>query len=425
MTRLRDRFLRIGVEAADDEETRLRKLLLLLTASIVGALAVFWGALYWAFGQPVAAAIPWLYTVLSLGSIVLFAWRRSYGWFVSSQLALGILLPFALMWVLGGFIAGSGVGLWALFAPMLALFLYSRRRAVPWLAIFLGLLAVSALASLDGGPSPHLPTWLVATFFALNLGGVSAVAFVLFSTLTVSREATVGAMRGLVHYLSPSVAAELMSHPERVELGGELAEVTVLFADLRGFTSYADVHSPGEAVRLLNRYFAIAIPKLIAEGGTPIALAGDQVMAIFNAPQPHADHALRAARAALNIQAAIAAIGAEFVAAPPQFGIGINTGPALVGNIGSDEFRNFTAIGDTTNTAARLQAIAPSGGIVVGPVTARMLARVANLVPLGAVKVKGKAEPIEACSVLAIDGVTPSSASYSPTTAPRPASRGG
>jgi adenylate cyclase len=234
---------------------------------------------------------------------------------------------------------------------------------------------------------------------------------VLFSTLAVSRETTIGAMRGLVHYFSPSVAAELMSHPERVELGGELAEVTVLFADLRGFTSYADIHSPAEAVRLLNRYFAIAIPKLIAEDGTPIALAGDQVMAIFNAPQAHADHPLRAARAALEIQAAIAAISAEFASLPPQFGIGINTGPALLGNIGSDEFRNFTAIGDTTNTAARLQAIAPPGGIVVGPLTARMLAPVASLAPLGAVTVKGKAEPIEVCSLLGIDAVAPSSAS--------------
>ena len=415
---MRDRFLRIGVEAADDEETRLRKLLLLLTASMVGALAVVWGGLYWAFDEPVAAAIPWLYTVLSLVSVLLFAWRRSYRWFVSSQLALSIVLPFALMFVLGGFVAGSGVGLWALFAPVLALILLGRRQAVLWLVIFLALLTVSAVGSLDGGQAARLPPWLVATFFALNLGGVSTVAFVLISTLTVSREATIGAMRGLVHYLSPSVAAELMSHPERVELGGELAEVTVLFADLRGFTSYADVHSPAEAVRLLNRYFAIAIPKLIAEDGTPIALAGDQVMAIFNAPQPHADHPLRAARAALDIQAAIADISAEFVSFAPQFGIGINTGPALLGNIGSDEFRNFTAIGDTTNTAARLQAIAPPGGIVVGPVTARMLAPVASLMPLGAVTVKGKPEPIEVCSLLGIDAITPSSASYSPTEAP-------
>jgi class 3 adenylate cyclase len=403
MAGLRDRFLRIGVEQTDDEETRLRKLLLLLTASIVGGLAVLWGGLYWAFDEPVAAAIPWLYTALSLVSVVLFAWRRSYRWFVSSQLALGILLPFALMLVLGGFIAGSGVALWALFAPMLALILLGRRQAVPWLAVFLALMAANALASLDGGQAPRLPSWLVATFFALNLGGVSAVAFVLFSTLMVSRETTIGAMRGLVHYLSPSVAAELMSHPERVELGGELAEVTVLFADLRGFTSYADSHSPAEAVRLLNRYFAIAIPKVIAQDGTPIALAGDQVMAIFNAPQPHADHALRAARAALDIQAAIAGISSEFASFPPQFGIGINTGPALLGNIGSDEFRNFTAIGDTTNTAARLQAIAPAGGIVVGPVTARMLSSLASLAPLGAVTVKGKPEPIEVCSLLGID----------------------
>jgi class 3 adenylate cyclase len=178
----------------------------------------------------------------------------------------------------------------------------------------------------------------------------------------------------------------------------------VLFADLRGFTAASERISPDEAVRLLNRYFALALPIVEAEAGTPIQLAGDQVMAIFNAPERHTDHAVRAARAALEIQRQVdAAVGAEEL---PRFGIGINTGPALVGNIGSESFFNFTAIGDTTNLAARLTAEAAAGEVVLGPATAAAVRAVARLTARPGLRVKGRAEPIEAFVLEELDAST-------------------
>ena len=200
-------------------------------------------------------------------------------------------------------------------------------------------------------------------------------------------------------YMSPDVATALLADPTQAALGGEVAEVTVLFADLRGFTPFSERTTPDRVVAMLNQYFGRAVPVLLANGGTVVQFVGDAVMALFNAPARQPDHALRAARAALGMQAAIEAV-AEREPDWPRFRIGVNTGPALIGNIGSDEFRNFTAIGDTVNLAARLeQEVAEAGQVVLGPTTHEAIKQLAIARPLDPIEVKGKRDPI-ACFVL-------------------------
>ena len=199
-------------------------------------------------------------------------------------------------------------------------------------------------------------------------------------------------------YMSPDVATALLADPSQANLGGAIIEVSVLFADLRGFTPFAERSSPEEVVTMLNRYFGIAVPLILEQGGTVVQFIGDALMAIFNAPTRQQDHALRAARAALNMQRAIQ----EIAAGPrwPRFRVGINTGPALLGNIGSAEIRNFTAIGDTINLAARLEASADVGHVVIGAETYEAIKDVAVVHPLGKLEVKGKEEPVEAYLLL-------------------------
>lgn len=388
-----ERLLRIGADPSDDETTRLDKVLILSVVAMIAPLAAVWGALYFALGAPRAAAIPWSYVAIAVTGVALFAVHRSLRWLAVSQLVPYVLLPFVLMWTLGGFVTGSAVALWALFAPLAALVVSGPRTAAPWLLVFVALLVASAFVEL--GSTDELSSNAVEAFFVLNLGGVTAVAFGFVAVLLGGRDASTDAVRALVRrYFSPGVASTLLAEPQRLELGGEVAQVTVLFADIRGFTAASERIAPDEAVRLLNRYFALALPIVEAEGGTPIHLAGDEVMAIFNAPERHADHALRAARAALEIQRQVdAAIGTD---ALPRFGIGINTGPALVGNIGSESFFNFTAIGDTTNLAARLTDEAAAGEVVLGPATADAVRAVARLTARPCLTVKGRAEPVEA-----------------------------
>jgi class 3 adenylate cyclase len=193
-------------------------------------------------------------------------------------------------------------------------------------------------------------------------------------------------------YLSPAVADTLLSTPDRTELGGEVVEVSVLFADLQGFTTFSEKTDPAAVVSLLNDYFDAAVPNILREGGTIVQFAGDALMAIFNAPQRQEDHARRAGRAALAMQAAVEPMAAHD-GGRPRFRAGIATGPALIGNIGSAEVRNFTAIGDTTNLAARLQTFAEPGHVVISQRTLELLGP-ADVEPLGAPALKGKTLPV-------------------------------
>lgn len=131
-------------------------------------------------------------------------------------------------------------------------------------------------------------------------------------------------------YISPEVATSLIADPAQAALGGAIAEVTVLMADLRGFTPFSEQSAPDQIVAMLNIYFGVVVPIVLDEGGTVIQFVGDALMAIFNAPARQPDHAHRAARAALGAQRATAAI-----AKPgwPRFRMGINTGPALVATL--------------------------------------------------------------------------------------------
>ena len=221
-------------------------------------------------------------------------------------------------------------------------------------------------------------------FFLLNLAAVPVLNWLLIRTFSGGRADMLSAARGIVRrYLGPAAAEQFLTDPRRQELGGELAEVTVMFADLGGFSTYAETRSPAEVVELLNRYFALTLPIIIEEAGTPIQLPGDAIMAVFGAPIPKADHAARACRASSRMHRAVEAARTGETDAP-RFRIGINSGPALVGNIGSEEFRNFTAIGDTTNVAQRLQVHAEPGQTVIGPATAAALGSDMRLTPLAA-----------------------------------------
>jgi adenylate cyclase len=195
-------------------------------------------------------------------------------------------------------------------------------------------------------------------------------------------------------YVSPSLAADLKREPELAELGGTEREVTVLFADLEGFTTFSERLPPGESIAMLNAYWAAAVPDLLREGATIERFAGDAVMAVFNAVGDQPDHARRAVRAAETMLGASERLAAEHPGWP-RFRAGLATGPAAVGHVGTSEQRSFAAIGDTTNLASRLQTGARPGQIVVAASTAAQLAGV-PLDPLGSVRVKGRAEPVEA-----------------------------
>ena len=146
---------------------------------------------------------------------------------------------------------------------------------------------------------------------------------------------------------------------------------------------------------MLNAYFEVAIPRVVREHGGEIdRLVGDQIMACFNRRGDQPDHAVRAARAALAIQEATQEVAAAHPTWP-RFRVGVNTGEAMVGVLGAEGGKSYTVIGDAVNVAARLEASAPLGRVAIGSETLRRLPR-AQTEALGPIRVKGKAEPVDA-----------------------------
>jgi adenylate cyclase len=172
-------------------------------------------------------------------------------------------------------------------------------------------------------------------------------------------------------------------------------EVSVLFADLAGFTSFSEGRQPREVTEMLNAYFEVAIPPLVREHGGEIdRLIGDAIMATWGTRGDQPDHAERAVNAAAALQMETARLAAEH---PdwPRFRAAVNTGEALVGVVGAESGRSYTVIGDTVNVAARLESRAPTGGVVVGGATLRAVPGL-RATSLGEVEVKGKREPVDA-----------------------------
>jgi class 3 adenylate cyclase len=198
-------------------------------------------------------------------------------------------------------------------------------------------------------------------------------------------------------YLPQHLATRLRNDPTVARLGGEERMVTVLFADLAGFTTFSETRAPTEVIAMLNDYWAAVVPVIDAAGGTIEHFAGDGVLVLFNAVVDQPDHAVRAARCARAIQRATQPIAA---ANPgwPRFRIGLNTGPVVVGNVGAEGRRSFASIGDTTNLGSRLMSAGDPGQIVLGPRTQAALVGASELstTSLGRVQVKGKREPVEA-----------------------------
>ena len=172
-------------------------------------------------------------------------------------------------------------------------------------------------------------------------------------------------------------------------------EMSILFADLQGFTSWSEAHDPREVTAMLNTYFEVAIPPVVrAFGGDIDRIIGDAIMATFNRRGDQPDHAQRAAAAALAMQEATSRVAAEHPGWP-RFRVGVNSGEVSLSLLGTGGGRTHTVIGDTVNVASRLEAKAPVGGVAIGASTLALLPG-AVTEPLGPLELKGKAEPVEA-----------------------------
>jgi PAS domain S-box-containing protein len=203
--------------------------------------------------------------------------------------------------------------------------------------------------------------------------------------------------------VSPAVIEQL--DPDRLQLGGQLREITTLFADIRGFTSFSEQIDPATLVSVLNEYLAGAAEAVLEEEGTIDKFQGDAIMAWFNAPIPQKDHTLRAARAALGIRRAVNEVRERM---EPRFrlsfGVGIHVGEGLLGLVGTRKRLDYTAIGDSVNTAKRLQENAVPDQILVSGAAATRIRELAELRPAPAIQAHGKRQPVEVFELVGLTG---------------------
>jgi class 3 adenylate cyclase len=198
-------------------------------------------------------------------------------------------------------------------------------------------------------------------------------------------------------YVSPEVAKTLLESPDGLRLGGHKREVTVLMSDLRGYTRFAEHGDPVGVMAVLNDYLGHMAEVVIAHGGTINEFIGDAIFAVFGAPVEHADHAERAAATALAMQRANDALNqANTERGRPRFemGIGLHTGEAVVGNIGSEQRTKYAVVGAAVNLAARVEGCTVGGQILMTAATAQRLVDLAEVTPPVSVELKGLTAPV-------------------------------
>ena len=201
--------------------------------------------------------------------------------------------------------------------------------------------------------------------------------------------------------VSPAVIQQL--DPDSIQMEGKRADITILFADIRGFTSYSEKQSPEALVSVLNCYLAAAAEAVLAEEGTVDKFLGDAVMAWYNAPVRQSDHTLRAVRTALAIRSAIEALYTELPKeAHLAFGVGIHYGEAVLGLIGTEKKLEYTAIGDSVNTTKRIQENSHKNQILISEEAYARVKKYIYVDKLDSLQVKGKSKPITVYEVLGL-----------------------
>jgi guanylate cyclase len=386
---------RIGADAGDDEELRQKKALLVLLAVLILPVSVVWGSLYLGFGALVGI-IPYLYFALSVASLAVFARTRRFQFLLVVQLLDILLTTSAGQMFLGGFLPSGGVALWGILAPLGALVFLEVRQAVRWFVAFLAVFVITGLAGEALFPNGSLPVWFTSTMLALNIIGAASIAFTLLASFARQRNEALAALRFeqekserlLLNILPRPIAERLKAASQTI--ADHLAEVTILFADVVDFTPLAQRLPPAEMVGVLNQLFSRFDALVERHGLEKIKTIGDCYMAAAGVPDPHPDHARRAARLALDMRDVVAT---SSVAGQQglELRIGINSGPVVAGVIGTKRFL-YDLWGDSVNTASRMESQGTPGQIQITRATYELLKDQFVCRRRGTIQVKGKGE---------------------------------
>ncbi|MGE5588252.1 MAG: CHASE2 domain-containing protein [Clostridia bacterium] len=293
-----------------------------------------------------------------------------------------------------------------LFVTLSVVFAVAFQRVRPAAASGTALVMAICVACLSVVLFARANVWInpvpIVTILALVLGRHLVVAYARTEAERARIRATLG------RYLSPAVVDVILRDRSEVALGGRRLDVTVMFADIRGFTSFAEKEGPERVVDVLNAHLSMMVEAIFREGGMLDKFTGDGVMAVFGAPVPQADHALRAARAAVAISKACSGAAETAVRGDAggggkitlSVGVGVASGEVVVGNIGTLVRMDYTAIGDAANLAARLEGMAQPGQVLVCGRTHQAIRGEVQARRVGSLEIRGRSAPVEVYELL-------------------------
>jgi class 3 adenylate cyclase len=377
-----------GENLLDTQEEKLRKSLLIFACAFMNFAVMLWLAIYWMMGLNFSTNVPLAYQAVSITSLMFYVKYKNFVVFRFIQLALFLFAPFIMQWSIGNSISSSGVMLWALMAPVVAIVVAGWRESIPWFFVYMLLTVMSGIfdyflsdgGTLSIGTAQSIPIRTISVFFALNFAAMSSMIYFLVRNSVLETERIKGQLdqqhallaeeqkkseRVLFNVLPSNIAQRLKNNQGLIADG--YADVTVMFADLVNFTQLTEQLSPEQMVGLLNSVFSGFDELTEKYGLEKIKTIGDAYMVCGGLSRERHEYVADMANMALEM--------IEFVAQQPQFArrnlgihIGIATGPVVAGVIGTKRFI-YDLWGDTVNIASRLTDDAQQGCILTDKLT--------------------------------------------------------
>jgi len=389
----------------DAQEEKLRSHLLIVACAFMNFAVMFWLAIYWMMGQNYSTDIPLAYQAVSLSSLAYYLKFKNFDVFRFIQLSLFLFAPFVMQWGVGSSVTSSGVTIWALMAPIGAVVVAGWRESIPWFIAYIVMTTVSGFFDyyLGVGYTGGVELKTIGVFFALNFLAMSSILYFLVRyfvlvTEKIKHELDYNHLQLveeqkksetlLLNVLPANIASRLKGNQTLIADGH--ADVTVMFADISNFTHMTEQMAPKQMVGLLNTLFSSIDSMTDKYGLEKIKTIGDAYMVVGGLTRGRIDYVKNMLEMALEIR--------EFIGQHPDLTrhgmgihVGIATGPAVAGVIGSKRFI-YDVWGDTVNLASRLSDEGSKGEILVDEITYnRLRSQYVFELPLN-VNVKGKGD---------------------------------
>ena len=395
-----------GILRADEtQEDKLRSNLLIFACAFMNFAVMFWLAIYWLMGQNYSSNVPLTYQAVSLSSLVFYLKTRNFEFFRFVQLSLFLFAPFVMQWSVGNSVTSSGVTLWALLAPVGAVVVAGWRESIPWFVAYIILTAISGFFDyfLGVGNTGGLEMKTIGVFFALNFVAMSSILYFLVRYFVVETEKIKNRLDQehalltseqkksellLLNVLPINIAQRLKENQGLIADGH--ADVTVMFADITNFTQLTEQMAPEHMVAMLNKIFSWFDSLTDKYGLEKIKTIGDAYMVVGGLTRNRSDYVKNIVDMALEMR--------NFISQHPDLSrhnlgihMGIATGPAIAGVIGSKRFI-YDVWGDTVNIASRLSDDGKKGDIFTDKTTYNRLRQEYVFDGPRIVDIKGKGE---------------------------------